>query len=84
MFDTELDIEVRNMPKRRRAMLTILDSPKGYGQYQAQLAQNLCQILIANGHPVCAYAIVMRLSGVRVRMIGSEVQVIDGPQLGFE
>lgn len=77
MFDTELDIEVRNMPKRRRAMLAILDSPKGYGQYQAQLAQNLCQILIANGHPLCAYAITMRLSGVRVRMIDTEVIILN-------
>jgi len=77
MFDTELDIEVNNMPKRRRAMLYMLDNPSGYGPYTAQLARNLCQLLISNGHPICAYAITMRLSGVRVRMIGTEVKIIE-------
>lgn len=84
MFDTELDIEVGNMPKRRRAMLYMLDHPKGYGSYQVQLAHDLCQTLIKNGHPICAYAITMRLSGVRVRMTGTEVIIINGPQLDFE
>lgn len=77
MFDTELDIEVNNMPKRRRAMLYMLDNPRGYGPYTAQLARNLCQLLAANGHPICAYAITMRLSGVRVRMVGTEVKIIE-------
>jgi hypothetical protein len=77
MFDAELDIEIGNMPKRRRAMLYMLDHPKGYGSYQAQLAYDLCQILIANGHPLCAYAITMRLSGVRVRMIDTEVIILN-------
>jgi len=77
MIDVELDIEVNNMPKRRRAMLCMLDNPGGYSPYAAQLARSLCQILSDNGHPMCAYAIALRLSGVRVRMIGTGVEVIE-------
>lgn len=84
MFDVELDIEVKNMPKRRRAMLYMLDNPKGYGFYATQLARDLCNTLRENGHPICAYAITLRLSGVRVRMIGSEVIVINDQKLESE
>lgn len=76
------DTEIQNFPKRRRAMLGLLDSPRTASGYVKYLAFNLVTILERNGHPICAYAIKMRLSGIRVRMTGSKVEIIE--QLNIE
>lgn len=76
MDDIYCDIEIFNWPKRRRAILYLLDNPRSGGLVMI-LADNLARLLDANGHPMCAYAVRLRMSGMRVRMAGSEIIVVE-------
>ena len=80
MDDIYCDIGVHDWPKRRRAILTLLDNPRlpPYAMGSVRdMAHWLADKLETNAHPMCAYAIRLRLSGVRVRLEGSKVVVIE-------
>lgn len=79
-YDIYCDIGIWDWPKRRRAILVLLDNPRLPPYARAlvnSMGLQLADMLEANAHPVCAYAVRLRLSGVRVRMKGSEVKVIE-------
>lgn len=74
------DIEIENWSKRRSAILYLLDNPRipDYSRVFVRiLAFQLCEILKINGHPMCAYVVQLRLSGVRAQLINGKVIIIE-------
>lgn len=65
----EFNVEINNWPKRRRAMMELLNNPrlpKCVIPKLHQAAQYLIITLEEHGHPMCAHIIRMKLIGVNL------------------
>lgn len=66
-----MNIEVENWPKRRRAMILLLDNPRRSSEKSPGLynrAIRLAELCEENYHPLCARIIRLRLFGIRTTM----------------
>jgi hypothetical protein len=70
------DIRIHDWSKRRNAMLYMLDCPRSNRAYLHLLANSLITRLNLNGHPQCAYAIQLRLSGIRCNLKDGVVKIL--------